>query len=145
MNSSLSRVTFSKTAQWFALRLIIVTDLFEVVRHLEKFMIMDIPVEVLEEVAEVTASVARNGVRVDWMDKVLGRITTKRRHEDLLKKTQALEDELLELDRRRDEITLTLSEIDAEPVYNNLSHQRVTNYKSVKEERMNFLFCFVTM
>lgn len=128
MNSSLSRVTSSKTAQWFAFRLIIVTDLFEVVRRLEKFMIMDIPVEVLEEVAEVTASVARNGVRVDWMDKALGRITTKRRHEDLLEKTQALEDELLELDRRRDEITLTLSEIDAEPVYNNLSHQRVTNY-----------------
>lgn len=35
-------------------------------------MIMDIPVEVLEEVGEVTTSAARNVMRVDWMDEVLG-------------------------------------------------------------------------
>lgn len=35
-------------------------------------MIMDIPVEVLEEVGEVTTSAARNVMRVDWMDEALG-------------------------------------------------------------------------
>lgn len=67
-------MTSSKTVQWFAFRFII-TDLFEVVRGFEKFMIMDILVEVLEEVVKVTASATRNG------DEALG---TKRRHEDLL-------------------------------------------------------------
>lgn len=129
---------------WPAFRLIIITSLFEFVRRLEKFMIMDIPVEVLEEVTEVIASVVRNGVRVDWMDEALGRIATKRRYADLLEKTQALEDELLELDRGRDEITQTLSKIDADLIYNNLSHQRVTNYpmKALrKREWVFFLFC----
>lgn len=62
------------------------------------------------------------------MDETLGRIATKRKHLELLDKIQTLEDELLELDRRRDEITQTLAEADAELVYNNLSRQRVTNY-----------------
>lgn len=91
-------------------------------------MIINIPIDILEEVAEVNASAARTGVKVDWMDETLGRITTKMKHLELLDKTQALEDELVELDRRRDEISQILAEADAELMYNNLSHQRVTNY-----------------
>lgn len=47
----------------------------------------------------------------------------KRKHLDLLEKLRTIEDKLLELDRQRDEITQSLAEIDAELVYNNLSHQ----------------------
>lgn len=53
-----------------------------------------------------------------------GRIATKRKHLDLLEKSGALEDKLLELDRQRDEITQSLAEIDAELVY----IQKVNNY-----------------
>lgn len=60
---------------------------------------------------------------------------------DLLERSRTPEDKLLELDRQRDKIIQTLVEIDAELVYNNLSHHRVTNSGgSAKEERMNFLF-----
>lgn len=52
----------------------------------------------------------------------------KKKHQELLDRIQTLEDELAELDRRSDEISQLLSEADAELVYNNLSHQRVTNY-----------------
>lgn len=51
------------------------------------------------------ALAAQNGVRVDWMNETLGRIATKRRHLELLDKIQALEDELVELDHRKDEIS----------------------------------------
>lgn len=91
-------------------------------------MIMDVPTDILEEVVEVTALAARNGIRVDWMDETMGKIVMKRKHLELLDKIQALEDELVELDRQRDEISQILAEADAELVYNNLSHQRVTNY-----------------
>lgn len=58
----------------------------------------------------------------------LGRVAMKKKHQELLDRIQTLEDELAELDRRSDEISQLLSEADAELVYNNLSHQRVTNY-----------------
>lgn len=51
-----------------------------------------------------------------------------KKHRELLDRIQSLEDELAKLDRRRDELSQLLSEADAELVYNNLSHQRVTNY-----------------
>lgn len=61
------------------------------------------------------------------MDEALGRVATKKKHGELLERIQALEDELVELDRRRDEVSQLLSEADVELVYY-LSHQMVTNY-----------------
>lgn len=42
-------------------------------------MVMDMPREVIEEVAVITASAARMGGRVDWMDEVLGQISSKKK------------------------------------------------------------------
>lgn len=91
-------------------------------------MIAHVPLEILEEVAEVIASAARMCVKVDWMNKTLGRIAIKWKHLNLLKKSRDLEDELVQLDRRRDEITQSLADINAELVSNNLSLQKVNNY-----------------
>lgn len=113
---------------WLAFRSIIINGLFDSIRKLEKHKIIDVPTVILEEVAEVAALAAKNGVRVDWLDEALGRVTTKKKHRELLDRIPTLEDELAELDRRRDEVSQLLFEVDAELVYNNLSHQRVTNY-----------------
>lgn len=113
---------------WPAFRSIIINGLFDSVRKLEKYMITDFPTVILEGVAEVAALATKNGVRVDWLNETLGRVVTTKKHRELLERIQALEDELVELDRRRDEVSQLLSEADAELVYNNLSHQRVTNY-----------------
>lgn len=50
---------------WPVRRTVIINGLFESVQRLEKFMITHMPSEVLEEVAEVTISTARMGVKVD--------------------------------------------------------------------------------
>lgn len=89
---------------------------------------MDVPRDILEEVADVTVSAVRMGVRVDWLDEVLGQIARKRKHVDLLEQTQALEEKLYELDRQRDEITQTLADIEAEMVANNFSVEKVVDY-----------------
>lgn len=47
-------------------------------------MITDIPIVILEEVAEVAALAAQKGVRVDWLDEALGRVATKKKHVELL-------------------------------------------------------------
>lgn len=48
--------------------------IFEPVQKLEKYMIIDVSSQVLSEVADVTASAARIGVQVGWMNKDLGKI-----------------------------------------------------------------------
>lgn len=110
---------------WLAFRSIIINGLFESIRKLERYMIMDVPTDILEEVTEVTALVVRNGMRVDWMDETFDRIAAKRKQLELLVKIQTLEDKLIELDHRRDKITQTLAEADAELLYNNLSHREL--------------------
>lgn len=50
---------------WPALRPIIINGLFEPVQQLEKYMIIDVPSEILEEVAEIAALAGRTGVKVD--------------------------------------------------------------------------------
>lgn len=65
-------------------------------------MIMDVPTIILEEVAEVAALAEQNGVRVDWLDEALGRVTMKNKHHELLDRIHSLENELAELDHRRD-------------------------------------------
>lgn len=76
-------------------------------------MIVDVPSDILDKVAEITASTTRMGIKVDWMDETLGMIATKKKHLNLLKKSKDLEDELMQLDRRRAEITRSLAEVDA--------------------------------
>lgn len=88
---------------WSAFQLIIISGLYDFVRWLEKHMIMDVPLEVLEEVVDITASAERMGVRVDWMDEVFNQIGSKKKHLDLLEWMRALEDKLLQLNRQRDE------------------------------------------
>lgn len=81
-------------------------------------MILDVPAQTLIEVVDVIASVARMVVQVGWVDKMLGKITIKKKHMDLLWKPKNLTKELEQLDRKRDEITQALAEIDTELVYN---------------------------
>lgn len=48
--------------------------------------------------ADVAASAANMGIKVDWMDDALSRISSKKKHLDLLKKSKELTKELEELD-----------------------------------------------
>lgn len=89
---------------------------------------MDVPRDILKEVADITVLAARMGVRVDWLDEVLGQIVLKKKHLGLLESAQAMEEKLFELDSQRDEITQTLAEIDAEMVANNFSAEKVVDY-----------------
>lgn len=103
---------------------------------------MDVPKDVIEEIADVTASATRRGVRVDWLDEVLGRIASKKKHLDLLERMQALEEKLFELDPQRDEITQALPEIDAEMVTNNFSVEKSVRLPCEGVERRTVLiFC----
>lgn len=62
------------------------------------------------------------------MDEIMGKIKNKKKQLNLLKKSRDFEDELVQLDRRKDEITKALAELGAELVYNDLSLQRVNSY-----------------
>lgn len=129
---------------WSAFRSIIINGLYDFVCRLKKYMTMDVLREIIEEVADITASATKMGVIVDWMDEVFGQIALKRKHLDLLERTYSLEEKLLELDRQSDEIIQFLAEIDAELVYNNFSLEKGTNYPIwvLKERGLNFYILF---
>lgn len=59
-------------------------------------------------------------VQVGWIDKVLKKTAGKSKHLDLLKRSNELKKKLEQLDSKREEITRTLAEIDAEFLYNDL-------------------------
>lgn len=113
---------------WISLRSLIIIGLYDSGCKLERYTIMGVLMVILEELADVTASAARMDVQLDWLIEVLGQIAQKKKHVDLLERTQALEEKLYELDRQGDEITQTLAEINAEIVANNLSVEKVTGY-----------------
>lgn len=47
------------------------------------------------------------------MDEIMGKIKNKKKQLNLLKKSRDFEDELVQLDRRKDEITKALAELGA--------------------------------
>lgn len=62
---------------WPALRAVIITGLFESVQGPKKYIIVEVPSEILEEVVKITVSTPRMGVKIEWMDKTLDKIATK--------------------------------------------------------------------
>lgn len=87
------------------LNMIIINGLFYSIQKLEKYMIINVSPEVLAEVADVAASVAKIGVKVDWLDDALGNFWNKKKHLDLLRRSKELAKELEQLNQRRDENT----------------------------------------
>lgn len=77
-------------------------------------MIIEVPLQVLTEVANVISWAAKMGVKVNWMDETLGKIARKKEHVDLMKRSRDLIKELKQLDRRRDGITQILAETSTE-------------------------------
>lgn len=61
-------------------------------------MIIDVPSQALTEVADVTASAARMGLQVGWMDTILGRIASKKKHQNIMKKSKELTKALEQLE-----------------------------------------------
>lgn len=68
-------------------------------------MIIDVLPQILEEVADVTASAIKMGVTVDWLDETLCRIANKKKHLDLLRRSTELTKDFEQLHCWRDEIT----------------------------------------
>lgn len=103
--------------------------LFESVQKLEKHMIIDVPPQVFEEVTDVTASAAKMGMEVGWMDEAFGKIANKKKHLDLLSISKELTKEMEQIDHQRNEITQILPEIDVKYVYNDFSFHQVKSYR----------------
>lgn len=87
-------------------------------------MIIEIPSQVFSKVTNVTASAAKMGLQVGWMDKILGKTKSKKAHLNLFKKSKGLEKETRTI-RPREEITRCLGEIDVEIVYKDYGFHQV--------------------
>lgn len=52
--------------------------IFEAVQELESFAILDVPDEVISRVARVVSVAEKSGLRVDWLNRVIGEISSRR-------------------------------------------------------------------
>lgn len=69
---------------------LLLKGIFEAVQELESFAILDVPDEVISRVARVVSTVEKSGVRVDWLDRVIGEVSSKRDHALLANKENHL-------------------------------------------------------
>lgn len=54
-----------------------ILKLFRAVQKLENFSILVVPTQIVSEVVDVVAVVAKMEIKVEWIDKVLGKIGAK--------------------------------------------------------------------
>lgn len=80
-------------------------------------MILNIPLEVLSEVADIWASAVRMGIQVGWLDKILGQIVSQKQHLNLRKKSKDLRKRLEQIDHEWQEISRILGEAEAKMIY----------------------------
>lgn len=70
---------------------------------LKKFTILEFPQQVVFEVADVVATAAKMGIKVESLDKVLGETAAKRDHFPLLQEVKKLRKRIEELQHEKEE------------------------------------------
>lgn len=96
---------------------------------------MEIPPQVLSELAYIVATATRMGVKIEWIDRILGEISTKREYFNLLQQAQNLRKEIEQLDREREKALRRLGEIDVEMVYKDNGIHTILNYRTLVVRR----------
>lgn len=59
---------------WEAMKELLLKGIFEAVQELESFAILDVPDKVISRVTRVVCATEKSGVRVDWLDRVIGEV-----------------------------------------------------------------------
>lgn len=75
---------------WEAVKEVVLRGIFEGVQELESFSALDVPDEVIARVARVISAAEKSGVRVDWLDRAIGDICSRREHADLASRRERL-------------------------------------------------------
>lgn len=68
-----------------------------------KIYYLEVPSQMVSEVADVVARPARIVVKVEWIDKTLGEIAAKREHINMFQEACNLKKKIEQLDRERGE------------------------------------------
>lgn len=75
---------------FFQLRLVLLKVLYDAVIKLEKFTVLIITTEVISEVAEVMGFVENVGIRIDWLDRLIGEMFTEKERNELMQEINML-------------------------------------------------------
>lgn len=69
---------------------IILEEFFHKVQKLESFKILEVPTQVVSEVAGLVAAAVKMGIKVEWIDRVIGEIGIKKDNYALLHEVRML-------------------------------------------------------
>lgn len=62
---------------WEEMKELILKGIFEGVQELESFSILDVPDVVISRVALVVSAVEKSGIRIDWLDRLIGEVSSR--------------------------------------------------------------------
>lgn len=82
---------------WAPMKELILTEIYEGVKKLGNFSILDVPDDAVSKVARRVAAAEKMGNKVGWLDKVIGDVYAKRDHFIMLQKDHGLSARLEEL------------------------------------------------
>lgn len=98
-------------------------------KELESFSILDVPDAVISRVARVVSATEKSGIRVDWLDCIIGEISSCQDHAALAKKEERLSIRVTELSEELGGAKQQLGEVRAEMVLRNFCPRPVPNGK----------------
>lgn len=99
---------------WEAVKEVILTGLFDGVQELESFSVLDVPDEVIARIARVISTAEKFGIRVDWLDRALGEICSRREHAVLEDRRNRLSNQAAKLREELRKVDEELEGVNAE-------------------------------
>lgn len=76
-----------------------ILKIFQVVQKLEANPVLNVPSEIVVEVADAVETTKKMGIQVDWIYKILREINTKRDHYAMVWESQSLRNRIAETNR----------------------------------------------
>lgn len=101
---------------------VVLKGIFERVQELESFSVLEVPGEVIARVARVISTAEKAGIRVDWLDRAIGDICSRRdqavlasKRDQLSNRAAKLREELRKVDEELERVCAEMTSRDFAP------------------------------
>lgn len=116
-------------SDWEAMKELILRGIFEGVQELESFSIPDVLYVVISRVTWVVFAAEKSGIRFDWLDRIIGEISSRWDHATLARKQKHLSTRVVELREELGKAEQQLGDVRAKMTLRNFCPGVVSNDK----------------
>lgn len=99
-------------SDWASFKKLILEEIYKGLLKLESFNNLDVPDNVVSKVVSTIIAAEKVGIRVEWIDKVIGEIGVRRDHFELLREARLLRIQFEEFHEQMGRLGRRLAELD---------------------------------